>query len=293
VPDTPRPVVNVLTVDVEEYYHGVEFAAALGAEALARLPSRVVAQTERLLDLLEAHGARATFFTLGVVAQRFPRLVRDIVARGHELASHGWDHTPVFRLGAAGFRADVRRARRALEGAAGRAVRGYRAPNYSIRHDTPWAFSILAAEGHAYDSSVHPIAHDRYGFPHAPRFAHRLPGDAGLWEVPVGTARVLGTNVPVGGGFFRLFPTGLLESAIASVNRRERQPLVLYVHPWELDPGQPRPAMPWPHRFRHYVGVAGAERKLRALLTAFRFTTIEDALAPVTIAPAAAVARAS
>jgi polysaccharide deacetylase family protein (PEP-CTERM system associated) len=287
------PIANVLTVDVEEYYHGVEFAAALGPEALAALPSRVVAQTERLLDLLDAHGARATFFTLGVVAQRFPRLVRSLVARGHELASHGWDHTPVFRLEAEGFRADVRRARRALEGAAGRAVRGYRAPNYSIRSDTPWAFAILAEEGHAYDSSIHPIAHDRYGFPRAPRFAHALPGAGGLWEVPVGTARVLGTNLPLGGGFFRLFPGVLLREAIASVNRRERQPLVLYVHPWELDPRQPRPAMPWSHRLRHYVGLAGAEGKLRTLLATFRFTSIEEALAPVRRAPATTVARAS
>jgi polysaccharide deacetylase family protein (PEP-CTERM system associated) len=292
VADTP-PVVNVLTVDVEEYYHGVEFATALGADALARLPSRVVAQTERVLDLLDAHGARATFFTLGVVAQRFPRLVRSLVTRGHELASHGWDHTPVFHLGPEGFRADVRRARHALESAAGRAVRGYRAPNYSIRPDTPWAFAILAEEGHAYDSSIHPITHDRYGFPDSPRFAHRLPGDSGLWEVPVGTARAFGTNLPLGGGFFRLFPGPLLQGAIASVNRRDRQPLVLYVHPWEFDPQQPRPPMPWTHRFRHYVGLGGAERKLRALLAAFRFTTIEDALAPATVAPAAAVARAS
>jgi polysaccharide deacetylase family protein (PEP-CTERM system associated) len=289
----PEPVVNVLTVDVEEYYHGVEFAAALGAEGLARLPSRVVAQTERLLDLLDAHGARATFFMLGVVAQRFPRLVRRIVARGHELASHGWDHTPVFRLGPAGFRADVRRAKRALEGAAGRAVRGYRAPNYSIRPDTAWAFAVLAEEGHAYDSSIHPIVHDRYGFPGAPRFAHRLPGDSGLWEVPVGTARALGTNLPLGGGFFRLFPTALLAAGIASVNRRERQPLVLYVHPWELDPQQPRPAMPWSHRFRHYVGLAGAQRKLEALLAAFPFSAIDRALAPALSASPATVARAS
>ncbi|HEU4370458.1 MAG TPA: XrtA system polysaccharide deacetylase [Methylomirabilota bacterium] len=287
--DTRPAVLNALTVDVEEYYHGVEFAAALGADALARLPSRVVAQTERLLDLFDAHGARATFFTLGVVAQRFPGLVRSIVARGHELGSHGWDHTPAFRLGAAAFRADVRRAKRALESAAGRAVHGYRAPSYSIRDDTPWAFAVLSEEGHTYDSSVHPIAHDRYGFPHAPRFAHRLPGDSGLWEVPVGTARMLGTNLPVGGGFFRLFPVALLAGAIESVNRREGQPLVLYVHPWEFDPRQPRPAMRWSHRFRHYVGLAGAERKLRALLEAFRFTTIEDVLAPVRrIAPAAA-----
>ena len=288
MPDTPPAVVNVLTVDVEEYYHGVEFAAALGAGELARLPSRVVTQTERLLALLDAHGARATFFTLGVVARRFPKLVRSIVARGHELASHGWDHTPVFRLGPENFRADVRRAKRALEGAAGRAVGGYRAPNYSIRPDTPWAFAVLAEEGHTYDSSIHPIAHDRYGFPHAPRFAHRLPGDSGLWEVPVGTARVLGTNLPLGGGFFRLFPAALLAGAIESVNRREGQPLVLYVHPWEFDPQQPRPAMRWTHRFRHYVGLAGAEHKLRVLLAAFGFTTIEDALAPARIVPAAA-----
>lgn len=286
------PVVNVLTVDVEEYYHGVEFAAALDAPALARLPSRVVAQTDRLLDLLDAHGAQATFFTLGVVAQRFPRLARTIVARGHELASHGWDHTPVYRLGAERFRADVRRARHALEAAGGRAVRGYRAPNYSIRSDTPWAFAILAEEGHTYDSSVHPIGHDRYEFPGAPRFVHELPGHE-LWEVPAGTARALGTNVPVGGGFFRLFPTALLREAITSVNRRERQPVVLYVHPWELDAGQPRPPMPWLHRFRHYVGLAGAERKLGALLAAFRFTTIENALVPVHAAPSRTVARAS
>jgi polysaccharide deacetylase family protein (PEP-CTERM system associated) len=284
-------IVNVLTVDVEEYYHGVEFTTALGVHGLARMPSRVVAQTERLLDVLDVHGARATFFTLGVVAQRFPRLARTIVARGHELASHGWDHTPVYGLGAEDFRKDVRRAKNALEAAAGRAVRGYRAPNYSIRHDTPWAFAILAEEGHTYDSSIHPIGHDRYGFPAAPRFVHDLPGGE-LWEVPIGTARALGTNVPVGGGFFRLFPTALLREAIASVNRCDRQPLVLYVHPWEFDPAQPRPPMPWADRFRHYVGLAGAERKLRALLSAFRFTTIEHALAPVRIAPAA-IARAS
>jgi polysaccharide deacetylase family protein (PEP-CTERM system associated) len=199
----------------------------------------------------------------------------------------------VFRLGPEGFRADVRRARRALEQAGGRAVYGYRAPIYSIRPGMPWAFTILAEEGHTYDSSIHPIAHDRYGVPAAPRFAHRLPGDSGLWEVPVGTARALGTNLPVGGGFFRLFPAALLREAIASVNRRDRQPLVLYVHPWEFDPDQPRPAMPWAHRFRHYVGLAGAERKLAALLAAFRFTTIEAALAPVTRAPEPAVARAS
>jgi polysaccharide deacetylase family protein (PEP-CTERM system associated) len=286
-------IVNVLTVDVEEYFHGIDFDTVLGAEGAARLPSRVVAQTERLLDQLDARGARGTFFTLGLVAQRYPRLIRSIVARGHELASHGWDHRCVYDLGAEGFRQDLRRAKRTLEAAAGRAVRGYRAPNYSIRRDTPWAFDVLAEEGFVYDSSVHPIVHDRYGFPHAPRFLHRVGGASGLWEVPVGTARAFGTNLPVGGGFFRLFPTALLTSAIASVNRQDGQPLVLYIHPWEFDPDQPRTPMPLAHRFRHYVGLAGATRKLETLLRQFRFTSIEDALAPLRLAPAAAVARAS
>jgi polysaccharide deacetylase family protein (PEP-CTERM system associated) len=281
-------VTNILTVDVEEYYHGVEFGAALSPAAIAALPSRVVQQTERLLDVLEAGGARATFFTLGVVAQHFPRLVRSLAARGHEVASHGWDHTPVRRLGPAEFRADIRRARHALEQATGRPVLGYRAPNYSVGADTPWAFGILAEEGHTYDSSVHPIVHDRYGMPDAPRFVHPLV-HAGLWEVPVGTARVGATNLPVG-GFFRLFPAAWLRAAIGSVNRREGRAVVLYVHPWELDPDQPRPAMPWRHRFRHYVGLAGAERKLHTLLTAFGFTSIERALPGVRVAPAPAAA---
>jgi polysaccharide deacetylase family protein (PEP-CTERM system associated) len=281
LPEPPAPpVVNVLTVDVEEYHHGVEFAHALGAAARARLPSRVVEQTERLLDLLARHGARATFFVLGSLAERFPRLVRALAAGGHEVASHGWDHTPVYALGPRGFRRDVRRARQAIEQALGAPIDGYRAPNYSIRRDTPWAVRILVEERHLYDSSVHPIVHDRYGFPEAPRFPYRWPGEA-LWEVPVGTARFAGVNLPVGGGFFRLFPRPLLHAAIASVNHREGRPLVLYVHPWELDPAQPRPPMPWAHRFRHYVGLARAERKLAALLGAFTFTTVAAAFPEV------------
>jgi polysaccharide deacetylase family protein (PEP-CTERM system associated) len=288
------PLVNALTVDVEEYYHGVEFTEALGVDGLRRLPSRVVPETERLLDVLDAHGARGTFFTLGVVAQRYPRLVRQIAERGHEPASHGWDHTPVYRLGAAGFRADVRRAKHAVEQVAGRVVRGYRAPNYSIRPDTPWAFPILAEEGFVYDSSVYPVVHDRYGFPRAPRFPHVVhTGDgAALWEVPVGTARFAGTNLPVGGGFFRLFPVPLVRAALRSVNRAEGRPVVLYVHPWEFDPDQPRPAMRWTQRFRHYAGLASAEAKLRVLLTEFRFAAIETVFGEVRPARRAA-ARAS
>jgi polysaccharide deacetylase family protein (PEP-CTERM system associated) len=295
-PDTPAAVHNVLTVDVEEYYHAVEVARATGPRGPESLPSRVVAQTEHLLDLLGRHGARATFFTLGSIAERHPRLVAEIVARGHEIASHGWDHRPVYALGATGFRADVRRARRAIEQAAGRPVWGYRAPVYSLRRDMRWALAILQEEGHRYDSSLHPIAHDRYGAPDAPRFPHVVyrGSRAALWEVPVGTARLLGTNLPAGGGFFRFFPAPLIAAAIASVNRRERRPFVLYVHPWEFDPDQPRLPMGWAHRARHYVGLRGATAKLRHLLERFRFTSIADALenglgpAPPPLARAAA-----
>lgn len=276
--DRAAGVVNVLTVDVEEYYHGMEFAQAFAGQAARHLPSRVVGETERLLGVLDEHGARGTFFVLGVVAHRFPRLVRSLVERGHDVASHGWDHTPVGALGAEAFRADVRRAKRALEQVTGQVVRGYRAPNYSIRRDTPWAFGILAEEGYAWDSSIYPVVHDRYGFPEAPRFPYRLdPAHGELWEVPIGTARLGATNLPVGGGYFRLFPAALLRAAIAAVNRQDGRPVVLYVHPWEFDPEQPRPRLPWIHRFRHYVGIEGAESKLRALLAAFRFTSVEAA----------------
>ena len=288
------PVVNALTVDVEEYYHGMEFTRALGVDGIARLPSRVVAETERLLDILDEHGARGTFFTLGLVAHRQPRLVRRIAERGHELASHGWDHRLVWELGPDGFRHDVRRARHAVEQASGRAVLGYRAPNYSIRPDTPWAFAVLAEEGFVYDSSIYPVVHDRYGVPDAPRFPHvvRAGDTLALWEVPVGTARFAGTNLPIGGGFFRLFPLACTRAAIASVNRVDRQPAVLYVHPWEFDPAQPRPRMSRLHRVRHYAGLRTAERKLRALLAEFRFAAIETVFDQVRPARRAA-ARAS
>jgi polysaccharide deacetylase family protein (PEP-CTERM system associated) len=156
-------------------------------------------------------------------------------------------------------------------------VRGYRAPNYSIRRDTPWAFSVLIEEGFVYDSSMYPVVHDRYGFPDAPRFPHVAQHIDGIdfWEVPVGTARFGGVNLPLGGGFFRLFPAALVRSAVASVNARERRPVVFYVHPWEFDPEQPRPAMTFLQRFRHYTGLATAEAKLAGLLAEFRFASID------------------
>ena len=273
----PERIVNALTVDVEEHRQGFDPEAALGGDGLSRPPGRVVEQTQRLLDLLDAHRARGTFFTLGRVAQRLPRLVREIVERGHEIASHGWDHTPVFRLGPAGFRADVRRAKHAVEQAAGRIVRGYRAPNYSIRRDTPWAFSVLVEEGFVYDSSMYPVMHDRYGFPDAPRFPHIAKSVDGIdfWEVPVGTARFAGVNLPLGGGFFRLFPAALVRSALGSVNHREGRAVVFYVHSWELDAAPTRAPMT-PTRFRHGTGLTTAERKLAGLLATFAFAPIES-----------------
>lgn len=262
---------NVLTVDVEEYYHGVEFSEALG-ERVHALPSRVVSETLHLLDFLDRHRARGTFFTLGIVAERHPRIAREIVQRGHELASHGWDHSLAWVQGRERFRVDVRRAKHALEQASGHAVHGYRAPNYSIRPDTEWAFAVLAEEGYRYDSSVNPIAHDRYGFPDAPRFPHDRR--EGLVEVPVGTARFAGVNLPVGGGFFRLFPGALVRAAIASVNRIDGQPVVFFVHPWEMDAGQPRPPMSVRQRFRHYVGIRTFAAKLATLLEDFTFVPI-------------------
>jgi polysaccharide deacetylase family protein (PEP-CTERM system associated) len=205
--------------------------------------------------------------------------VREIAARGHEVASHGWDHTLVTALDPRRFREDVRSARCALEQAAGAAVVGYRAPNYSIGAATPWAFPILLEEGHAYDSSIVPIVHDRYGAPSAPRFPHVAFRSDGLtlWEVPVGTVRVAGVNVPIGGGFFRLLPGVLVRAGVRRVNRTEGRPTVLYVHPWEFDPDQPRLAMRPAHRLRHYVGLARAGAKLATLLTAFAFTSIARA----------------
>jgi polysaccharide deacetylase family protein (PEP-CTERM system associated) len=267
-------IVNALTVDVEEY-------SGLGGDGIHSLPGRVAGQTQRLLDLLDAHRAHATFFTLGLVAQQHPRLVREIVARGHEVACHGWDHAPVFRLGPAGFRADVRRAKHAVEQAAGRIVRGYRAPSYSIRRDTPWAFTVLAEEGFVYDSSINPVAHDRYAFAGAPRFAHVVRNVDGVdfWEFPIGTVRVGGVNMPFGGRCFRLFPAALLRAAMARVNTRERRPVVFHVPPRERERPSRRPVLA--RRIHHGSALTPVEHKLADLLGAFPFGSIETVFSEV------------
>jgi polysaccharide deacetylase family protein (PEP-CTERM system associated) len=284
--------VNALSVDVEEYYHGMEFAAAVADRR--QLPSRVEISTQAVLDLLARRGVRATFFVLGSVAESRPHLVRRAAEAGHEIASHGYDHELVYRQTPDAFREDVRRAKGILEDLTGRPVLGYRAPNYSIGRAQRWAYDVLLEEGFRYDSSIYPIFHDRYGDASAPRFRYevcRRDGRA-LIEFPIGTARMLGVNLPIGGGgYFRLLPTELIRRGIERVNREERQPVMFYFHPWELDHEQPRPAMPVHHRFRHYVNLDRFAQKLDLLLAAVPFAPAQDVLGLARPEPRAREAR--
>jgi polysaccharide deacetylase family protein (PEP-CTERM system associated) len=267
-------VTNVFSVDVEEYYHAAIFRRGTGALPGPGFESRVEPSMYRLLDLLSAHRARATMFVLGEVAAAHPSLMRTLAAEQHEVACHGDRHEDVYRQSPRQFRADIRRAKHCIEDIVGQPVVGYRAPNFSIRPAQSWAYEILAEEGFHYDSSLHPIHHDRYGRPDAPRFPYEVwrKGPGSLTEFPIGTTRVLGVNLPIGGGgYFRLLPYALVQAGIRRVNVEEQQPVMFYLHPWELDPGQPRPPMAWHHRFRHYVGVEKEVDKLTSLLSEFRF----------------------
>ncbi len=258
---------RAMTVDVEDWFQVQAYAGAIARSEWDDLPRRVEPATRRLLDLLEAAGAQATFFTLGWVAERHPGLIRHIVAGGHELASHGYGHALVDTLGEAGFRADVGRARRLLEDIGGVAVRGYRAPTFSMGPRTPWAWDVLAEAGHVYSSSIYPVRHDLYGEPGAPRRPHRR---AGMWEVPMTTLTLLGRRLPVaGGGWFRLVPYPLFRSALRRVGRSGETSL-FYIHPWEIDPGQPRVASArLSSRLRHRVNLSATEARLARLLGDF------------------------
>ena len=241
----------------------------------------MVSSTERVLDLLDTHGVKATFFVLGEVGSAHPALVRRIANSGHEVACHSFHHTLVSSQSPAEFRSDVRCAKAVLEDLAGQPVVGYRAPSFSIGASERWAYAVLAEEGFRYDSSVYPILHDRYGDRVAPRFPYEIwrSGDQGLIEFPIGTVRLFGVNLPVGGGgYFRLLPGGLIEAGIRRVNAKERKPIMFYFHPWELDPEQPRPSMAWHRRFRHYVGQGRHEAKLAHLLRSASFGTVREVL---------------
>jgi polysaccharide deacetylase family protein (PEP-CTERM system associated) len=268
-------VTNAMTIDVEDYFHVEAFASTIDRKNWDHLPQRVERNTERILDILAASSAQATFFVLGWIARRHPALVRRILADGHELASHGSDHMRVDRLSPEAFRADVRQSRRVLEDAGGVLVRGYRAPTFSIGRDSSWAHAILLEEGYRYSSSVYPLKHDLYGSPGAPRTAFApIPG---LVEVPMTTVRICRIDVPAsGGGYFRLFPYRLTRWLLDQANRGNGAPAVFYLHPWEVDLDQPRQHQaPLLSRFRHYLNLGRTEHRLRRLLGDFRWERVD------------------
>lgn len=272
-------MLNGLSVDVEDWFQVGAFEAVIAKDDWDRLTPRVERNTDAVLALFEEAGVKATFFTLGWVAQRYPALIRRIVAAGHEMASHGWDHQRVFTMTPEQFRADLARARAVIEDAAGGAVTGYRAPSFSIDQRTPWAHAILADAGYRYSSSVAPIAHDHYGWRDAPRFAHRPLADSALIELPVTVAEIAGRRVATGGGFFRLLPGALSSFAVRQVNRAAH-PAVFYFHPWEIDPDQPRVrAAPIKSKLRHYSRLGAMARKLKTLIARHDWGRIDAVIA--------------
>jgi len=276
--------VNAFTVDVEEHFQVSAFEATIPRERWGDFPSRVVANTQRLLALLDSHAVKATFFVLGWTAKRYPGLVREIEAAGHEIASHGFWHRIVYDQSPSAFREDVRLGRDVLQDIVGHRVTTYRAPSFSITRRSLWAREILVEEGFDVDSSVFPIHHDRYGIPDAPLDIHRIDTPAGpLWEFPPSVVRIGGMRLPVGGGgYFRLYPLCWTTALLRRIHQFDQRPFLFYMHPWEVDPCQPRiPVKSWLSRFRHYVNLSGTEAKLSALFRQFRFAPMAEVIRSV------------
>jgi polysaccharide deacetylase family protein (PEP-CTERM system associated) len=265
-------MLNALSFDIEDYFQVEGFAGVISREEWANYEPRVVANTGKILDILKRTDTTATFFILGWIAERFPELISDIAGDGHEVATHGYWHRPLTQQTAEEFSNDIASSISAIQHAAPAAdIRGYRAPTFSITRDTLWAFDVLKKHGLTYDSSIFPLAaHDRYGISDAPRFAHGR--DHGIWEFPISTLRFSGNNMPIGGGgYFRLLPLWMTHLGIKRING-EGHPAVFYLHPWELDPGQPVVHdATTPNKFRHYVNLKRTEKKLEALLRRHRF----------------------
>jgi polysaccharide deacetylase family protein (PEP-CTERM system associated) len=264
-------ITNVMSVDVEDYFQVGAFEHTIARADWERWPCRVEANIERILTLFERHNIKATFFTLGWIAERYPQMVRGIVDAGHELASHGYGHQRATTLTAAEFREDVARAKSLLEDIGGVVIHGYRAPSFSIGGGNLWALDVLAETGHRYSSSIYPISHDHYGMPDAPRFPYRPEQCPSLLEMPPTTVDWHGRNLPAaGGGYFRLLPYVVSNWLINRVNRVDQRPVMFYFHPWEVDPDQPRiPGAPLKSRFRHYVNLRRMETKLDRLCSDF------------------------
>ena len=272
---TDSCVTNAMTVDVEDFFQVSAFDAHVSRDQWHTFESRVARNTERLLEIFADADLNATFFVLGWIAERFPHLVRQIAAAGHEIASHGYGHRLVYEMTAAEFAEDLRRATGAIHDACSAPVLGYRAPSYSITRQSMWALDVLLAEGFVYDASIFPIHHDRYGIPDGPRHPHPIRRPLGtLWELPGSTVRLAGQNLPIaGGGYFRLLPYGWTRWGIRRINGEEHQPAIFYLHPWEIDPEQPRIQASTLSTFRHYRNLAKTETRLRRLVREFKFGT--------------------
>jgi polysaccharide deacetylase family protein (PEP-CTERM system associated) len=266
---------HALTIDVEDYFQVSAFASTISRDDWNTLPCRVEANVEKILQRLAAADAKATFFTLGWVAERYPEVVRAIVNQGHELASHGYGHHRIQELSKSAFKDDIVRAKGLLEDIGGVAIKGYRAPSFSISTSTLWAFDEIADAGYEYSSSVYPVKHDLYGIPDAPRFPYRAAN--GLLEIPMTTARFGTRNVPAGGGgFFRLFPYALSRSLIRRIEKKDRQPCMIYLHPWEFDPEQPRvTGAPLKSRLRHRLNLKRTTPRFEQLLRDFQWDRVD------------------
>jgi polysaccharide deacetylase family protein (PEP-CTERM system associated) len=269
-----------MTIDVEDYFHVSVFDGVIPRTAWTTLESRVEANTDRLLRMFEERGVSATFFVLGWVAERHPGLIRRIATAGHEVASHGYGHRLVYDQTPSAFRTDVRRAKAILEDAIGGKVAGYRAPSYSIVPRSLWALDVLMEEGYAYDASIFPIRHDRYGIPVSAREPYLIKRTRGtIVEAPASTVRLGPMNLPIaGGGYFRILPYAWTRWGIGRVNTREERPVIFYLHPWEIDPDQPRLSAGLLSRFRHYRNLAETEGRMRRLLADFAWAPLRDVL---------------
>jgi polysaccharide deacetylase family protein (PEP-CTERM system associated) len=277
-------MLNALTIDVEDYFQVTAFEGHVDRGQWDSYELRVAGNTRRILAMLDEFGIKATFFVLGWVAEREPLLVKEIASRGHEIACHGFGHELVYRIGAERFRNDIRKAKALLEDIGGAQVHGYRAPSYSITSKSLWALDILIEEGFSYDSSIFPVYHDNYGIPDAPRFPHDIVRPSGvLREFPLSTLpiRIGGREfrLPIaGGGYLRLFPAWVLRQGLQRINSIEGQPTVLYFHPWEIDPEQPRIPARLKSRFRHYLNLRGTEGKLRDIMGQIQFGSMAQTL---------------
>lgn len=272
---TNQPITNFLTIDVEDYYQVSAFEEIVGFDKWDDFTPRVEKNTRRILGILERHDIKATFFVLGWTAEKFPNLVKEISDQGHEIGCHSYSHQLVYNLSPDEFRKDTQKAKDILEQLAARKVRGYRAPSYSITQKSLWAFEILEGLGFEFDSSVFPIYHDRYGVPDAPRFKYKIPGH-NLIEYPISTALFWRYKMPIaGGGYFRLFPYWFTKMALRKINEKEAQPFVFYLHPWEIDSGQPRMKNASPvSKFRHYINIDKTAERFNKLLHDFEFKPI-------------------